>query len=172
MIANKKVQNKINVSVVCFPLSEVYQEQPFLVKSADVGNGPMEEAATAKIPVVVNLININGGQDKDTTGLQPAVTEEEDDDGQSKYVGLIIGILLTLISLLVAGIFWVVFKGGGGIRGKETPTTHSLLASKIQDRLAASIDFKVGTVVLKIIIGISFFNFTLYFCLGYFKTRK
>ena len=148
MIANKKVENKINVSVVCFPLSEVYQEQPFLVKSADVGNGPMEEAATAKIPVVVNLININGGQDKDTTGLQPAVTEEEDDDGQSKYVGLIIGILLTLISLLVAGIFWVVFKGGGGgggIRGKETPTTHSLLASKIQDRLAASIDFKVGT---------------------------
>ena len=160
MIANKKVENKINVSVVCFPLSEVYQEQPFLVKSADVGNGPMEEAATAKIPVVVNLININGGQDKDTTGLQPAVTEEEEDDGQSKYVGLIIGILLTLISLLVAGIFWVVCKGsggGGGIRGKETPTTHSLLASKIQDRLAASIDFKVGTVVLKIIIGISFF---------------
>jgi hypothetical protein len=57
-------------------------------------------------------------------------------------VGLVIGILLTLISVLVAGIFFVVFRGQRG-PGKETPAHHSLIATKIQDRLAASIDFKV-----------------------------
>jgi len=54
----------------------------------------------------------------------------------------VIGILVTLISVLVAGIFFVVFRGQRG-RGKETPTRHTLIATKIQDRLAASIDFKV-----------------------------
>ena len=56
-----------------------------------------------------------------------------------RYAGPIIGALVTIISLLVAGIFFVTYRGR---RGKETPS-HTLLTTKIQDKLAASIDFKV-----------------------------
>ena len=63
----------------------------------------------------------------------------DEESPQPKYVGLIIGILLTLISLLLVGIFFVIYRGR---RGKETPT-HSLLATKLHDKLTASIDFKV-----------------------------
>ena len=95
---------------------------------------------TSRLPPAIVSLNLGGGTGgaEDSTSLQTL----EDEDAQSKYVGLIIGVLLTLISLLVAGIFLVVFRGGRG-RGKETPT-HSLIATKIQDRLAASIDFKVN----------------------------
>ena len=69
------------------------------------------------------------------------VLESEEEESQSEYVGLVIGILLTMISLLLAGIFFVIYRGR---RGKETPT-HSLLAAKIQDKITASIDFQVNS---------------------------
>jgi hypothetical protein len=128
------------VHIVFIFISELYQEKPFVVKSLGEGQDQLVEATStsARIPPAVVSLNLGGPDtEKDLTSLQTL----EDEEAQSKYIGLIIGVLLTLISLLVAGIFFVVFRGR--VQGKETPT-HSLLATKIQDRLAASIDFKVS----------------------------
>ena len=67
------------------------------------------------------------------------VIQSEEEQSHSEYVGLVIGVLLTFISLLLAGIFFVIYRGR---HGKETPT-HSLLGARIQKRITASIDFQV-----------------------------
>jgi len=63
---------------------------------------------------------------------------EQPQGAASRHVGLIIGLLLTVISLLLLGILAVIYRGRGG---KETPT-HSLIATKIQDKVAGGIHFR------------------------------
>ena len=84
-------------------------------------------------PVSINLAN-----QEDSSSLQEVETSDAG-DVEPQYAGPLIGVLVTLISILLAGIFLVVYRGR---KGKETPS-HSLLTTKIQDKLAASIDFKV-----------------------------
>ena len=62
-----------------------------------------------------------------------------EDEAPSQYVGLIIGVLLTIITLLIAGTFFVILRIR---RGKYTPT-HSLVGARIHDRLASGIHFQV-----------------------------
>ena len=83
-------------------------------------------------PVSINLAN------QEDSSLQDVETSDPR-DAEPQYAGPLIGVLVTLISILLAGIFLVVYRGR---KGKETPS-HSLLTTKIQDKLAASIDFKV-----------------------------
>lgn len=85
-------------------------------------------------PVSVNL-GLPAAEDSSLQTVETSDPETED----SRYAGPIIGALVTLISVLLAGICLVMYRGH---RGKETPS-HTLLATKIQDKLAASIDFKV-----------------------------
>ena len=104
-----------------------------------------EEGRNTSPPAIVTgkppAISISRVPQQESGSLRTVPHPVDEESPQPKYVGLIIGILLTLISLLLVGIFFVIYRGR---RGKETPT-HSLLATKLHDKLTASIDFKVGT---------------------------
>ena len=63
----------------------------------------------------------------------------------SRTVGIVIGVLLTVISVLIGGILYVSYRGhtgrgkcpgGGGSKTGSTPT-HSLLTRKFTDRFSA-----------------------------------
>ena len=109
-----------------FPILDVYEEKPFQVEG---------ETDLHTTPQYLNPVSVNLAEESSFINSESPGSEEQD----TNFAGPIIGVLVTLISILVAGIFFVVYRGR---QGKETPS-HSLLATKIQDKLAASIDFKV-----------------------------
>lgn len=68
------------------------------------------------------------------------------EEGNSKTVGIVIGILLTIISVLLMGILWVVYRSKN-VKEKRTTPTHSLLTTgssskACPDRFTSSLDFK------------------------------
>ena len=92
-------------------------------------NIPVQFAPTKGIVASVPTATVS------TESSVPTIEEQS----QSPYVGLIIGVLLTIITLLIAGTLFVIVR----IRnGKYTPT-HSLVGSRIQDRITAGIHFQV-----------------------------
>ena len=64
-------------------------------------------------------------------------------ESDSRNVGIVIGILLTVILVLAGGIFYVVYRNKKGVGSKSTPT-HSLITRKFTDRFSNSIDYKVS----------------------------
>ena len=82
----------------------------------------------------MNPVSVNLAEESSFINSESSGSEDQD----TNFAGPIIGVLVTLISILVAGIFFVVYRGR---QGKETPS-HILLATKIQDKL----DFKVGDI--------------------------
>lgn len=130
----------ILISEVTF-MSETYEEKPFTV--APVEGKVEEDKGKIVLPPVVedreppSIIVSVPRQDEDSSS-KSILHQTDEESPQPKYVGLIIGILLTLISFLLVGILFVIYRGR---QGKETPT-HSLIANKLHDKLTASIDFK------------------------------
>jgi len=134
----------ILISEITFQ-SDIYEETTFStveVKSIEVTteNVPLKDKINKQVDVkkkdkisVITTTNI-----VTNSHVPVSQSEEDSEEANSKYIGLIIGILLTMISLLLAGIFFVVYRGR---QGKNTPT-HSLLAAKFHDKITASIDFK------------------------------
>ena len=72
-------------------------------------------------------------------GTTQSSVQTVQEQSQSEYVGLVIGVLLTIITLLIAGTFAVILRIR---RGKYSPT-HSLVGTRIQDRITAGIHFQV-----------------------------
>lgn len=60
-----------------------------------------------------------------------------------RNVGIVIGILLTVILVLAVGIFYVVYRNKKGVGSKSTPT-HSLITRKFTDRFSNPIEYKVN----------------------------
>lgn len=131
----------ILISEITF-VSEVYEEKPF----------PVQRDDGAALPSTIRAISLDGNGPMLATpppspSPPPLNTENasirnyppNSGHSDSRYAGPIIGALVTLISILVAGIFFVMYRGR---QGKDTPSHSSLLSTKIQDKLAASIDFK------------------------------
>ena len=86
----------------------------------------------------------------DEVAIDVSTTEEKDQgegslDEQyvdSRTVGVIIGVLLTIISLLLGGILYVAYRNKKCVAKTGSTPTHSLLTRKFTDRFSTSIDFK------------------------------
>merc|ERR1719219_192587 len=98
-----------------------------------------------------------GGEERreetSTVLYRPVQTETPDQSYGSSHAGLVIGILLTVISLLIGAILYVVYQAR--LRSdKNTPShgqdSHSAcLTDKIQRKLASSLDFEDFTLTYK-----------------------
>ena len=83
------------------------------------------------------------GNDETQSDKKERPVEGTEEYVDSRTVGVIIGVLLTIISLLIGGILYVVYRNKrcNGLKSSSTPT-HSLLTRKFTDRFSTSIDFK------------------------------
>ena len=112
--------------------SDLFEEKPFSTEPSS----PVPISTASPIPVTT-------GASPSTQPAGPGTTQSSvqtmQGQSQSEYVGLVIGVLLTIITLLIAGTFVVILRIR---RGKYTPT-HSLVGTRIQDRITAGIHFQV-----------------------------
>merc|ERR1711892_17581 len=120
------------ISEISF-VSELYEDKPFST-----------EASTSLLASSSPGLLVTGTTEADlvippvSTGTTQSSVQTVHEQAESQYVGLVIGILLTIITLLIAGTFCVILRIR---RGKYTPT-HSLVGARIQDRISAGIHFQ------------------------------
>ena len=91
----------------------------------------------------INIAISSPGHDMKSNQIERKIEGTEEEYIDSRTVGVIIGVLLTIISLLIGGILYVIYRNKrcSGIKSGSTPT-HSLLTRKFTDRFSTSIDFK------------------------------
>lgn len=115
----------------------MFEEKPF---SMEPSPPPATTSSTASpLPVTTEASPSTHPASPGTTQSSVQTVQEQ---SQSEYVGLVIGVLLTIITLLIAATFAVILRIR---RGKYTPT-HSLVGTRIQDRITAGIHFQVAQV--------------------------
>ena len=111
---------------------------------SDVGQGVERQKYQNDIDEDTIDIEISSpGKDGNNLGKKERTVEGTDEYVDSRTVGVIIGVLLTIISLLIGGILYVIYRNKrcNGLKSTSTPT-HSLLTRKFTDRFSTSIDFK------------------------------
>jgi len=109
----------ILISEITF-VSEEYEEKLFSTESTS-------QAPASSSTVAVPVTTVTHPSTVTTQASVHTVQEQS----QAEYVGLVIGILLTVIILLIVATFLVILRIR---RGKYTPT-HSLVGARIQDRI-------------------------------------
>jgi discoidin domain receptor family protein 2 len=134
----------ILISEVTF-YSEPRTEQPFTTPKENLfggkvigSNSTYVDTGEVQVEVAAAPIDIDIKTD---SAQNDSVEEEDEEDKPRRTVGIVIGVLLTVISILMVGILWVVYRAKSSKEKRTTPT-HSLLASKCPDRFSNSIDFK------------------------------
>lgn len=140
----------ILISEVTF-YSQYKEEKPFVI-SQKINNELEDEGRESDDDDV--FINIGDANEKVEVALAPIdiktypADPDHDSNGpqgnsESSTVGVVIGVLLTVITILLMGILYVVYRSRSSKDKRSTPT-HSLLAAsnKCSDRFTNSIDFK------------------------------
>lgn len=120
------------ISEISF-ISEFYVERPFTTEASSSLPTRQTTRTTMSPPVTFQPFLPVTPDNSTMSSIQSM-----EDEAPSQYVGLIIGVLLTIITLLIAGTFFVILRIR---RGKYTPT-HSLVGARIHDRLASGIHFQ------------------------------
>ena len=92
---------------------------------------------------IIDIEISSPGKDGNNIGKKERTVEGTEEYVDSRTVGVVIGVLLTIISLLIGGILYVIYRNKrcNGLKSTSTPT-HSLLTRKFTDRFSTSIDFK------------------------------
>ena len=92
----------------------------------------------------INIEISSIGKDKNKLDKKERTIEGTEEYVDSRTVGVIIGVLLTIISLLIGGILYVIYRNKrcNGMKNTGSTPTHSLLTRKFTDRFSTSIDFK------------------------------
>ena len=123
-----------SISLYDLILPELYEEKPFNTEAStplpELSSPTLLEPGTKEADTIIPPVS---------TGTTQSSVQTVHEQAESQYVGLVIGILLTIITLLIAGTFCVILRIR---RGKYTPT-HSLVGARIQDRINAGIHFQV-----------------------------
>ena len=123
-----------SISLYDLILPELYEEKPFNTEAStplpELSSPTLLVPATTEADTIIPPVS---------TGTTQSSVQTVHEQAESQYVGLVIGILLTIITLLIAGTFCVILRIR---RGKYTPT-HSLVGARIQDRINAGIHFQV-----------------------------
>ena len=95
-------------------------------EDGDAGGGGHDVVEVA--PIDINVHTYPAAADNNNNNHEHDTTRGE--EGNSKTVGIVIGVLLTIITVLLMGILWVVYRSKSSTKEKQRSTPiHSLLTS-------------------------------------------